>query len=262
MNPFEDSIRKKLSKCIHRGKIDVYIRVDSFGQTAAKIELNAGVATSYYSALRKLANDFQLPDTPTLAMMSSNPDIFMVDKSLTDDVRNAIWAVVETAIEDAISQFNNMRQKEGQALFEDILQKRDRIIQLLEEVNERLPDLAKDYEKRVRDRLDEVFSQLQEANLSPPDESRILTELALYAERICVDEEVTRLKSHLDQFDIIMSKDNLKEPVGRKLDFLVQELNREVNTIGSKNGDVTMSKLVIEMKSEIEKIREQVQNVE
>jgi len=262
MNPFEDSIRKMLSSDVHRGKVDVYIRVDSFGQTPAKIEVNMSVANSYIKALNKLVDNFDVSDKPTLAMLASNHDVFMVDKSVSDETRNAVWAVVESTLKEAVKQFTEMRHKEGQALSQDIFQKRDRILTLLADVKQRLPYLSEDYEKRLRARIEEMLKHLQDASIESPDESRILMELAIYAERIAVDEEITRLESHLVQFDSIMSAEKSDEPVGRKLDFLVQELNREVNTIGSKSNDVTMSKLVIEMKGEIEKIREQVQNVE
>ena len=262
INPFEDSIRKMLSAYVHRGKVDIYIRVDSFGQTAAKIEINMGVANSYIEALNKLVDSFDVPDRPTLAMLASNHDVFMVDKSISDETRNEVWSIVEATLKEAVKQFTEMRLKEGQALSQDILQKRDRLLVLLEDIKRRVPHLSEDYEKRLRDRIDEMLKHLQDASISPPDESRIITELAIYAERICIDEEITRLESHLAQFDSIVSDKESAEPVGRKLDFLVQELNREVNTIGSKSNDVETSKLVIEMKSEIEKIREQVQNVE
>jgi len=259
INPFEDSIRKMLSVDVSRGKVDIYIRVDSFGQTPAKIDVNMGVANSYIEALNKLVDNFDVPDKPSLAMLASHHDVFMVDKSVSDETRSAVWAVVESTLKDAVKQFTDMRLKEGQALLQDIFQKCNAICTLLEEVKQRLPHLAEDYEKRLRSRIDEMLKHLQDSSIEPPDESRIITELAIYAERIAVDEEITRLESHLAQFDNIL---NSNEAVGRKLDFLVQELNREVNTIGSKSNDVTISKLVIEMKSEIEKIREQVQNVE
>ena len=262
INPYEDSIRKMLSADVHRGKVDIYIRVDSFGQTPAKIEVNMGVANSYMEALNKLVDNFDVSDKPTLAMLASNHDVFMVDKSISDETRSAVWSVVETTLKEAVKQFTDMRLKEGQALLQDVLLKRDRLLNLLENVKQRVPHLSEDYEKRLRSRIDEMLKHLQDASISPPDESRILMELAIYAERVCVDEEITRLESHLVQFDSIMSDKKSDEPVGRKLDFLVQELNREVNTIGSKSNDVAISKLVIEMKSEIEKIREQVQNVE
>ena len=262
MNPYEDRIRKMLSKQVRRGKVDVHIRVESFGQEPVKIDINAGAADAYVKALHDLRDRYAISDQITLDTLTSYPDVFMVDKAITDETRSLIWSVLEKAVADACAQFNEMRRTEGNALLTDILAKRANITDLLEQIKARLPTAAQEYEKRLRERVKEVLAQLAEADSSisvEPDESRLLVELALYADRVCIDEEITRLESHLHQLDHIMAED---DAIGRKLDFLVQELNREVNTIGSKNGDITISKLVIDMKSETEKIREQVQNVE
>ena len=262
MNPYEDRIKKMLSQDIRRGKVDVYIRIESFGNEPVKIDINAGAADAYMQALDKLVVRYTLSDQVTLAMLASYPDIFMVDKNVTDETRSRIWTVLEKAIGHACAQFNEMRCIEGKVLFSDISAKRDHIINRTEQIKTQLPIAAQEYEKRLKDRIKEVLAQLQEGSGSlpiEPDESRLLVELALYADRACIDEEITRLESHLAQLNYIMNED---DAVGRKLDFLVQELNREVNTIGSKTGDMVISKLVIDMKSDIEKIREQVQNVE
>ena len=262
MNPYEDRIRKMLSKEVRRGKVDVYIRVESFGQEPVKIEINAGVADAYMKVMNDLRDRYAIGDQVSLAMLTAYPDVFMVDKAVTDETRSLIWTVLEKAVMDACTQFNEMRRVEGNALLGDILAKRTHIIDLLEQVKARLPTAAQEYEKRLRERIKEVLAQLTEAENTvsvEPDESRLLAELALYADRVCVDEEITRLESHLIQLDQIMAED---DAIGRKLDFLVQEVNREINTIGSKTGDIEISKLVIDMKSETEKIREQVQNVE
>ena len=256
MNPFEDRIRKILAKEIGRGKVDMYVRIDSFGQQMAKVEINTGMADAYMKALHKLLERYAVPDQATLAMLASYPDVFVVDKSVTEEARNRIWAVLERSIQEAVAEFNSMRLAEGKALHLDILTKRTHLIDLLREIKAKTPEIAKDYEKRLRTRVDEVLKQIQGAE---PDESRLLVELAIFTERACVDEEIIRIESHLRQLDSIMAEE---EAMGRKLDFLVQELHREVNTIGSKTANATISKLVIDMKSEIEKIREQVQNVE
>jgi len=264
MNPYEDRIRKIIARGIHRGKVDVYIRIDSFGQQPVNVEVNTSVADGYMRAMHALLERYSVPDQATLAMLSSYPDVFMVDKTVTDETRNRVWTVLERTIAEAVAQFNEMRKVEGRVLYADILSKRTRLFDLLKGVVALLPEAEQDYEKRLRSRIDEVVSRIAEktetsGKLSEMDENRIMVELAIYAERACVDEEMTRLDSHLKQLDQIMHEE---DAVGRKLDFLVQELHRETNTIGSKTSNAAISRLVIEMKSEIEKIREQVQNVE
>ena len=256
MNPFEDQVRKIISKEVKRGKIDAYIRIDSYGQQPVKIDVNVSVADAYIKAMHKLLERYTVPDQATLALLATYPDIFMVDKTLSDEVKNRVWTVLERTVHQAVEQLNEMRQLEGKALYGDILIKRTRLVDLIKEVKARLPETANDYEKRLRKRLEEVLKNMPNAEV---DDSRIMVELALYADRAAIDEEVIRLESHMRQLDSIMAE---RDSVGRKLDFLIQEMHREVNTIGSKTGDMTLSRLVIDMKSEIEKIREQVQNVE
>ena len=256
MNPYEDRIRKLVAKEVHRGKVDVYIRIDSLGLQPVNIDVNLAVADAYFKAFDKIKTRFTVPDEVTLEMLASKPDVFMVDKSVTDDQRSLVWSPLEEALNIAVSQFNEMRIVEGKTLHGDIMARRFRIIDCLSQVKERIPIAALEYKKRLEERITDVLANMPEAEL---DESRIIMELALYADRVCIDEEITRLESHLSQFDSILTE---PDTVGRKLDFLIQELNREVNTIGSKSGDIELSKLVIDMKSEIEKIREQVQNVE
>jgi len=259
MNPYEDRVRKILTREVQRGKLDVYIRVESFGQQPVKVEVNGGMADAYMKALHTMTKRYAVPDEPSLAMLASYPDVFMVDKTISDETRERIWSILEKALNEATEKLNEMRSAEGKALYADIMAKRMGLADLLRELKVRLPEAASDYEKRLQTRITEVLERLNLAE--EPDEARLLIELAIYADRVCVDEELTRLDSHLTQLNLIMAEAK-KSAVGRKLDFLVQELNREVNTIGSKSGDMVISKLVIDMKSEIEKIREQVQNVE
>ena len=256
MNPYEDRIRKLIAKEVNRGKVDVYVRIDSLGQQPVNIDVNLAVADAYSEALNKLKARFTVPDQVTLEMLASRPDVFMVDKSVTDDQRNQVWSPLEEALNIAVSQFNEMRALEGKTLYGDMMARRLRMIDCLGKVKERIPIAALEYKKRLEERIADVLANMPDTE---PDESRMMLELALYADRICIDEEITRLESHLSQFDSILTE---SDTVGRKLDFLVQELHREVNTIGSKSGDIELSRFVIDMKSEIEKIREQVQNVE
>ena len=256
MNPYEDRVRKMLARDIRRGKVDAYIRLDSLGQHPIKIEVNFALAEAYFKALNMLLERYIVPDQITLAMLASNPDVFMTDSNITDETKKQIWQVTEKAVNDAIVQFNDMRMNEGYSMYEDIMEKCSHIMEILREVKLRLPIASQEYKKRLTQRISEVLSQMPKAEL---DESRLMMELAIYADKVNIDEELTRIDSHLEQFYHIMTED---DAVGRKLDFLIQELHREINTIGSKTGDVATSKHVIDMKSEIEKIREQVQNVE
>ena len=256
MNSYEDRVRKILAQEIRRGKIDVYIRTESFGHELVKVDINVGMADAYMKALHKLTERYPLPDQTTLYLLSTFPEVFLVDKTVTDETRSRIWTVMERTVYAACAQLTEMRQLEGTALRMDILAKTTHLADLLKALKSQMPQVALDYEKRLRNRIDEVLSHVPEAEV---DESRLLGELALYADKSCVDEEVMRFESHLQQLGQIVAE---KGAVGRKLDFLIQELQREINTIGSKTGDIVISKLVIDMKSEIEKIREQVQNVE
>ena len=262
MNPFEDQARKLLTEVLYRGKIDVYIRIESQNQESVKIDVNTVVADAYTRAVHELIERYSMPDRLTLDMLVKYPEVFKVDKSLTDEARQRIWTVLEKALFQALDQLKKMREAEGESLYTDIMAKRNCLADLLEGVKARGPEAVLEYEKRIRKRIEEVLAQIENDKQSAPveaDENRLMLELALYTERSCIDEEITRIESHLNQLGQIMQEGG---PVGRKLDFLVQELHREVNTIGSKTGTIEISKLVIEMKSEIEKIREQVQNVE
>ena len=262
MNPYEEKTRKILTKEIKRGKIDAYIRIENLGHQPVKIELNTGVADAYVKAMHLLLERYTVPDQVTLSSLSNYPDVFTVDKSVTDEAKARVWVVLERTIKEATASLNAMRLAEGKALYGDILIKRTNIADFLKSLKQKLPQVVTEYEKRLRDRIAEVITKMAETDRPPDlqlDESRILVELALYADRVAVDEEVIRLESHMKQLDTIMAEE---DSVGRKLDFLVQEMHREINTIGSKTNDVEISKLVIDIKSEIEKIREQVQNVE
>ena len=261
MNPFEDRIRKLLSRDIKRGKVDVLIRLDSYGQQNVKIHVNTQIADAYTKALYSLQDKYHVSDGLTLQMLASLPDIFTVDKSVEheEELGYRMWEVLEPAIQNATKNFNDMRQSEGRNILGDILSKRKDVLELMKEIKIRAPFVAKEHEKRLRERIAEVLRLAPEAGFEEKDESRILLELALYSDRIAIDEEIARIESHIEQLSYILTE---KDAVGRKLDFLIQELNREANTIASKANDRELSKLVIEMKSKIEKIREQVQNVE
>jgi len=261
MNPFEDRIRKLLARDIKRGKVDVYVRLESYGQQNVKIHTNVQVAEAYAKALYSLQDRYHVSDGLSLQLLASLPEVFTIDKSVEheEELGYRMWEVLEPAIESAAKNFNDMRQVEGRNLLGDILSKRKDVLEIMKEIKTRAPLVALEHEKRLRERIAEVLRLAPEAGFEERDENRILLELALYADRIAIDEEIARIESHIEQLSYFLTE---KDSVGRKLDFLVQELNREANTIASKANDKELAKLVIEMKSKIEKIREQVQNVE
>jgi uncharacterized protein (TIGR00255 family) len=257
LNPFEDAVRKRLAKDIQRGKADVFIHFETFTERDIRVTVNAAFADAYEHALRDLSSRYILPDGVTLSMLAAHPDIINVEKDSMDDAtRIELWDTLSTALEQALLRFNAMREAEGGALKRDLLEKREKIRALLSKIAERAPAVTEEYAARLRERVAETLAQVGLA----PDEGRLLTEIAVFADRSCIDEEITRLGSHIGQMGEILAAEG--ETVGRKLDFLVQELNREANTIGSKSSDAALTKLVVELKSEVEKIREQVQNIE
>ncbi len=251
MNYLEDKIRKTLMKKIMRGKTDVYITFETFSDDDVNIKINEPLARAYCSKLDYLKLNFGLTGDNTLDLVVKFPDIISVEKVQEDE--DFMWNALLPALEDAINGFISMREAEGESLKTDILKKAEIIEGYVEKIKERAPLVAEDYRKRLTDRLNEL---LADTNI---DEQRILTEVTVFADRACIDEEITRLFSHINQLREIFCKD---EPIGRKLDFLVQEMNREANTIASKSNDIRITQITVELKSEIEKIREQIQNIE
>ncbi len=254
LNPFEEKIRKQVSKFASRGKIDVYIQMETQSSDDIKIKLNRPLADAYVDRMRELNEIYQLNDKITIATILGCPDIIEVEKNIIDDeALLQIWECAEPALKNALSNFVAMREAEGESLKNDILVKNEVIKELTQKVSERAPSVVADYRARLRAKLEEVLEN------TSIDENKILAEAVVFADRTCVDEELTRLSSHLKQLDDIL---NENDAIGRKLDFLVQEMNREVNTIGSKSNDIEITQLVVSLKSEVEKIREQVQNIE
>ena len=247
----EDGIKSRVQAATSRGKVDVFVTVDSAQADAPAISLNQPVAEGYLSALRSMAELYQLRDDISVSLLSRFPDVFCVEKASDnmEEVAADICAVLDMALED----YNAMRAREGAKLAEDILGRLDTIETLTARVEERSPQTVADYRARLAAKMEEVLANTQ------LEESRILTEAAIYADKVAVDEETVRLRSHLDQF-----RDMLRGggAIGRKLDFLIQEMNRETNTIGSKGNDLEIARIVVDMKAEIEKIREQTQNIE
>ena len=250
---FEDEIKKAISKKVFRGKLDVFVNFESFSQEDVNISVNEPLAKSYTETLRKLKSDLQLEGDVTIEMVSKFPDVITVDKNISNEnTENEIRECLMKAVEDATDAFVAMREVEGETLKKNIIEKVAFVNDALQKIEERAPFVSKDY----RARLEAKLADLDEIQV---DESRLLTEVMLFADKACIDEEITRLHSHISQMYSIVEE---SVPVGRKLDFLVQEMNRETNTIGSKSNDIQITNHVVDIKSEIEKIREQVQNIE
>lgn len=249
----EDAIKTLVQKNVGRGKVDVFITVESAGAEESVITVNTPLAKSYVLALeqlKKLAGEAVMPDY-TVTDLARLPDVLTVTKPEED--LESIAADLCVVTEEALGNHTAMRQTEGQKLEEDICARAETISFLLSKVEERAPGNVADYRAKLISKLQEVLGNTQ------IDESRILTEAAIYADKVAVDEETVRLRSHLSQLHEMLEQGGA---IGRKLDFLIQEFNREANTIGSKCSDIETSRLVVDIKGEIEKIREQVQNIE
>ena len=251
MGYLEEKLKSALGGRIFRGKTEVSVTVVNIEESDSVIEVNLKTAEGYLSALRKANEELGLTDDITLSRLSKFPNIFTVYKASADE--DEIWNDVCLTAEEALDSFISMRETEGSRIKDDFKGRINYIEELVEIIEERSPQVNENYRERLYAKLKEI---LDDKNI---DESRILTETALFADKTAVDEETVRLRSHIDQFRSLLELD---EPVGRKLDFLIQEFNREVNTIGSKAQDAEITKIVVELKSEIEKVREQVQNVE
>ena len=247
----EDRMKGRVQQAISRGKVDVFVTIDASAADEAVVAVNEPLARGYYEALTRLKTMFSLPGEVTPEVLAKFPDVLAVTKA-EEDVE-AIAADICAVLDDALAAYNDMRAVEGEKLAADVAGRVTTIETVVGRVEERSPQTVAAYRQRLEAKMQEV---LQSTTI---DESRILTEAAIFADKIAVDEETVRLRSHIAQLRAMLASD---EPVGRKLDFLIQEVNRECNTIGSKCNDLTIAQDVVNMKAEVEKIREQVQNME
>ena len=247
----EDRMKARVQQAISRGKVDVFVTIDASAADAAVVAVNEPLARGYYDALTRLKTMFDLSGDITPEVLAKFPDVLAVTKA-EEDVE-AIAADICAVLDDALAAYNAMRAVEGEKLAADVAGRITTIEAVVGKVEERSPQTVAAYRQRLEAKMQEV---LQSTTI---DESRILTEAAIFADKIAVDEETVRLRSHIAQLQAMLVSD---EPVGRKLDFLIQEVNRECNTIGSKCNDLTIAQDVVNMKAEVEKIREQVQNME
>ena len=247
----EDGVQRRVKEVISRGKVDVYVNMENNTEEAVSVTLNQPVAAGYMEALRKMAETFGLAPAVSIDLLSKFPDVFKVDK-VPEDLEE-LTADIHAVTEEAQRDFDAMRCREGEKLEADLLGRLDTLEDFTHQVEQRSPQTVADYRARLTAKLQEVLADRQ------LDESRVLTEAAIFADKVAVDEETVRLHSHIAQFRDMLAGGS---PIGRKLDFLIQEMNRETNTIGSKCNNLEISTIVVNMKAEIEKIREQVQNIE
>ncbi len=250
----EDRVKGAIKDAgISRGKMDVFITIDLIASQGVTVALDAVYTQSYLDALYRLRDEFGLRDDISVMRIASNRDIFAVTKPEED--AEGDWNDLKVVLDEALANFLAMREAEGQRLCEDITAKKNNLAAWVPEIEALSKEDTAGYAQRLEERLRKVLTD-HELHI---EESRILTECAIFADKVAVDEETVRLQSHFKAFDDMLTAE---EPIGRKLDFLIQEMNRETNTIGSKAGDVRIAKIVVDMKNEIEKIREQVQNIE
>ena len=247
----EEPIKQLIKEKISRGKVDVMISVSGMEESNIRVSLNRPVLEGYLQALRTAASEYGLRDDISVMSISRFPDVLTIEKEAEDE--DAIQAALLQTVAAALEQYNQMRITEGQALDRDLRSRAATILGLVEKVEARSPITVAEYRARLLAKMQDV---LQNTAL---DESRVLTEAAIFADKVAVDEETVRLRSHLGQMEAMLDAGGA---VGRKLDFLLQEMNREANTIGSKGNDLEQARTVVDIKAELEKIREQTQNIE
>lgn len=246
----EDEVKSLIKANVNRGKLDLFITVNVTADTSLQISLNKPVLEGYLAALKSIAADYGVRDDISVTALSRMPDVFVVEKQEEDEQK--LTDDILSVVKEALAKFNAMRE-EGAAMEADLRSRAKTVLSLVEKVEARSPVTLAEYRARLTEKMQEVLGQ---TNI---DEGRILQEAAIYADRIAVDEETVRLRSHLNQLEQMLTSGG---PIGRKLDFLLQEFNRESNTIGSKGNDLEQARTVVELKAELEKIREQTQNIE
>lgn len=251
LNFFESAIRNLLKEYIERGKVDVYITYEDYTEDNYSLRYNAALAGEYLGYLNAMAEEFHLENDICVSTLSRYPDVFVMEEQDIDE--KELWSGLEKALRGACEQFVDSRVKEGEALKTDLLDKLDAMLSDVDFIEERSPQIMKEYRTRLEEKIQEILGDRQ------IDDARIATEVTIYADKVCVDEETVRLRSH-----IMTTKDTLLAggSIGRKLDFIAQEMNREANTILSKANNIEISDIGIDLKTGIEKVREQIQNIE
>ena len=247
----EDAVKQAVKASVSRGKVDVFISLRSEAEDDVQVNLNRGVLEGYLAAMRQMVTEFGVQDDISVSTVSRLPDVFTVEKREVDE--DQLLSDLLQAVSKALEGYDAMRTREGAALDADLRSRGETILSLVSQVEQGNGQTVADYRARLENKLREV---LENTNI---DESRILTEAAIFADKVAVDEETVRLRSHLQQMNSMLDGGGA---IGRKLDFLLQEMNREANTIGSKCTDVKLARIVVDIKAELEKIREQTQNIE
>lgn len=247
----EDRVRELIKSYLYRGKADLFINIERKNGEGRQVLLNTAYAQSYVQALRQLKEDFSLAGDVTVDMAARNSELFSSEEEEEDEER--IWGILKPCLEQLMEGFLQMRRNEGECLKADLEEKLAGVEGLIGEIKQREPEATLQYEQRLRQKIEDALAAVE------PDPQRILTEVAIFSEKTAIDEELVRLDSHMRSFSNTL---NAGGGVGKKLDFIMQEMNREINTIGSKANNLEISKIVIDVKSEFEKIREQIQNIE
>lgn len=248
----EDKIKKTVNEAVSRGKIDFFLYIDSSDSADYDIELNESLAASYAAAFKSISKKLKIKNDLTVSYLTKTPDIIKIKKREIDEAKTE--AAVMQALETALASYDEMRVAEGRRLYDDVVANLEKILANVSEIEKIAPESIEAYKERLRKKMTEALEGRE------VDEQRVITEAAIFADKIDIGEETVRLRSHISQFRALIDKDG--EPVGKKLDFIVQEMNREINTVGSKCNSIEITKYVVDTKSVIEKIREQIQNIE
>lgn len=251
LNFFESSIRNAIKKYIQRGKVDLFITYEDFSENKLCIKYNKDVASEYLNYLNQMANEFHLENDVLVSGLSRYPEVFTMEEQNIDDEQ--LWKSLEKAVIGAAKALADSRIKEGQNLCDDLIIKLDEMLTNVDYITKRSPEIVKEYATKLEEKVRDLIGS------HPIDDNRILTEITIFADKMCVDEEIVRLKSHIETTKSALLAGG---SIGRKLDFIAQEMNREANTILSKANNLDISNCAIELKTEIEKIREQIQNIE
>lgn len=247
----EDKLKKYVMQKVSRGKVDMYVSITEPEDTEVEVSINKPLAAGYVNAIHSLASEYDIPDDLSVSVLSRYSDIFQITKPEQDE--DKVFEDVKVALDEALDGFIAMRKAEGEKLKDDVLSRVDTIMSIVSQIEQRSPITVGEYREKLYKRISDMLGS------TDIDEQRILTEAAIFADKVAVDEETVRLRSHFEQMRTFF---NSNVPIGRKLDFIVQEMNREANTIGSKVTDSVLAHKVVDIKSEIEKIREQIQNIE
>lgn len=248
---FESAIRSKLKTYVQRGKLDVFITYEDYTDTNVSLKYNESIAAEYVKYYRQIAETFGLKNDVTVSTIGKSSEVFTMEEQAVDE--EEIWAVLEPALTDACLQFVKTREAEGEHLRRDLSEKLEGMLLDVKSIEERYPQVMKEYREKLEERVRELLGDTQ------MEEARIASEVVLYADKICTDEETVRLRSHIESMQRELQAGC---SIGRKLDFIAQEMNREANTILSKANDLETSNIAINLKTEIEKVREQIQNIE